>query len=69
MVHLAVLVVGERWTWSVAAVAVGPPGTRRSVPPLSLDQVALATRWASDASRGLPTPAPLTGTPLPGFSG
>jgi len=67
--HLAVLVVEDRWTFSVAATAVGPPGSAAALPPLGLDQAALAVRWAADAARGRPTPAPLTGTPLPGFSG
>lgn len=67
--HLAVVVVEERWTFSVAATAVGPPGSAAALPPLGLDQAALAVRWAADAARGRPTPAPLTGTPLPGFSG
>ncbi|PWJ55889.1 hypothetical protein SAMN06264364_102257 [Quadrisphaera granulorum] len=68
-VHQAVLVVEQRWTFSVAATAVGAPGTAASVPPLSLDQASLAVRWAADEARGRPTPAPLRGTPLPGFAG
>ncbi len=64
----AVLVTDGRWAWSVAATAVGTPGTPASVPPMSLDEVVLAVRWLADVARGLPTPAPLDGTPLPGFS-
>lgn len=68
-IHQAVLLVEQRWTFSVASTAVGAPGTVASVPLLSLDQADLAVRWAADAARGLPTPAPLRGTPLPGFAG
>ncbi|MGQ7295675.1 hypothetical protein [Quadrisphaera sp. KR29] len=68
-VHQAVLLVEQRWTFSIAATAVGSPGSAASVPLLSLDQASLAVRWAAEAARGRPTPAPLRGTPLPGFSG
>ncbi|TNM69132.1 hypothetical protein FHN55_04925 [Streptomyces sp. NP160] len=68
-VNQAVLLVEQRWTFSVAATAVGTHGTAASVPLLSADQADLAVRWAADLARGLPTPAPLRGTPLTGFDG
>lgn len=68
-VNQAVLLVEQRWTFSVAATAVGTHGTAASVPLLSVDQADLAVRWAAAEARGLPTPAPLHGTPLPGFDG
>lgn len=68
-VHQAVLLVEGRWTFAVSSTAVGSPGSAASVPLLSLDQASLAVRWAADAARGRPTPAPLRGTPLPGFAG
>jgi hypothetical protein len=65
----AVLLVEQRWTFSVAATAVGTHGSAAAVPLLSVDQADLAVRWAAAEARGLPTPAPLHGTPLPGFDG